>query len=220
MQNDLTATDPDLWRTKAVASALKAEKMLWGKHNESIQAWLFESGFALATLRGALLGWQVRNALRPAKSWGVDACDTVHLPEGITIPVIRDKTLQRIAIYRMGHGHDGEYHTVEGSAPVPLILPGTTRRLAIVSGELDALLLHQELKKEWTVAATGPIPPEPLAATAAEADEIRLLALTRDGQRLTPWIPHATQTHTLNTDSLVSMARAGTLTRTIASLFG
>jgi len=219
MENTEKTINPELWKDKAVAAAVKAEKMLWGKHNESIQAWMYEAGFSLATMREALLGWQVRNTLRPAESWGVEGIDKIRLPEGIIIPVIREKILKRLVIFRMGHSHDGHYHTVEGSAPVPLVLHGTTKRTALVTRELDAILLHQELGKEWTVAATGLLPTSALDDTLAQADEVRLIAMRGDAERLAPWQPDATQTHTLESDSLVSLARAGALSETLASLF-
>lgn len=219
MENTEKTINPELWKDKAVAAAVKAEKMLWGKHNESIQAWMYEAGFSLATMRDAFLGWQVRNTLRPAESWGVEGIDKIRLPEGITIPVIQDKILKRLVIFRMGHSHDGHYHTVEGSAPVPLILEGTTKRTALVTRELDALLLHQELGKEWTVAATGVLPTSALDDTLAQAEEVRLIAMRGDADRLAPWQPDTTQTHTLESESLISLARAGTLAETLAALF-
>ena len=220
MENTEKTINPELWKDKAVAAAVKAEKMLWGKHNESIQAWMYEAGFSLATMREALLGWQVRNTLRPAESWGVEGIDKIRLPEGIIIPVIREKILRRLVIFRMGPSHDGHYHTVEGSAPVPLVLHGTTKRTALVTRELDAILLHQELRKEWTVAATGLLPTSALDDTLAQADEVRLIAMRGDAERLAPWQSDATQTHTLESDSLVSLARSGDLTECLASLFG
>lgn len=219
MENTEKTVNPEIWKDKAVAAAVKAEKMLWGKHNESIQAWMYEAGFSLATMRTALLGWQIRNTLRPAESWGVEGIDKIRLPEGITIPVIREKTLKRLVIFRMGHSHDGHYHTVEGSAPVPLVLEGTTKRTALVTRELDAILLHQELGKKWTVAATGLLPTAALDDTLTQAEEVRLIAMRGDAERLTPWQPYATQSHALECDSLVSLARAGTLAEALASLF-
>lgn len=209
-----------LWKDKAVAAIVKAEKMLWGKHNETIQAWMYESGFSLATMREALLGWQVRNTLRPAENWGVEGIDKIRLPEGIIIPVIREKILSRLVIFRMGHGHDGHYHTVEGSGPDPLVIEGKTRRTVLVTRELDALLLHQQLGKEWTVAATGILPPATLDDTLAQADEVRLILMKNDAERLAPWHAKATHTHTLEGDSLISIARSGDLTECLASLFG
>ncbi|SCY33487.1 hypothetical protein [Desulfoluna spongiiphila] len=212
-----TVTNPGLWNEKAVAATIKATKMLWGKHNETIQAWLYESGFSLETLREALLGWQVRNTRRPADSWGTEGVDKILLPEGITIPVIRDKELKRVVIFRMGHGHDGEYHTVEGSAPVPLVLTGSTPRTAIVRRELDALLLHQELKKEWTVVATGDLPPAALEDALNGADSLCPVALNNDTQALAPWITPSTCP--LAGTSLVDLARQGALAQGLASVF-
>jgi len=219
MENKETVTNPGLWNEKAVAATVKATKMLWGKHNETIQAWLFESGFSLETLRDALLGWQVRNTRRPADTWGTHGIEKILLPEGLTIPVIREKELKRIVIFRMGHGHDGDYHTVEGSAPAPLILTGATPRTVLVARELDALLLHQELKKEWTVVATGNLPTAALDDTLKQAEELRLIAMDNDAKSLAPWQPQASQTHTLKTKSLITLARSGNLAQCLASLF-
>jgi hypothetical protein len=220
MNETIEPTNPGLWKDKAVAAAVKAEKMLWGKNNETIQAFMYEAGFSLATMHDALLGWQIRNTLRPAESWGIEGIDKIRIPEGITIPVIREKELKRLVVYRLGHSHDGHYHTVEGSAPVPLVLEGSTKRTALVTRELDALLLHQELKKEWTVVATGTLPPSAIEAPLAQAEELHLIALRKDEERLAPWQASAKATHTLDTDSLVTLARAGTLADTLKKLFG
>ncbi|VFQ44686.1 hypothetical protein [Desulfoluna butyratoxydans] len=212
-----TITDPGLWNEKAVAVTVKATKMLWGKHNESIQAWLFESGFALKTLKEAFIGWQVRNTRRPADSWGTQGVDKILLPEGLTIPVIRDKELKRVVIFRMGHGHDGEYHTVEGSDAVPLVLSGTTRRTVLVRRELDALLLHQELNNQWTVVASGDLPQGALATALQGAEELRVLAMDSDAEALAS--VEATSPVPVKGTSLVELARKGLLADTLASLF-
>ena len=210
----------DIWIKKAISAVIKAEKMLWGKHNESIQAWMYESGFYLTTMHNAHLGWQLRNTQRPAEGWGLSEPGKIRLPEGITIPIIVEKNLQRVVIYRMGHGHDGEYHTVEGSAPAPLILPGSPEKVALVRGELDALLLHQELKGEWTVAATGPLPPTSLGATLQHAKEIHLIAMEPDAEHLAPWQAFATQVHALDGKSLITRARSGSLMESLTPIFG
>ena len=210
----------DIWIKKAISAVIKAEKMLWGKHNESIQAWMYESGFYLTTMHNAHLGWQLRNTQRPAEGWGLSTPGKIHIPEGITIPIIVEKSLQRVVIYRMGHGHDGEYHTVEGSAPVPLVLKGNPEKVALVRGELDALLLHQELKGEWTVAATGSLPTASLQATLQHAKETRLIAMEPDAELLAPWGPLATQTHTLSGESLIALARSGSLSVGLTAIFG
>jgi len=212
-----TVTNPGLWNEKAVAATIKASKMLWGKHNEAIQAWLFESGFSLETLREALLGWQVRNTRRPADTWGTEGVDKILLPEGLTIPVIREKELKRVVIFRMGHGHDGEYHTVEGSAPVPLVLTGSTPHTALVRRELDALLLHQELKKEWSVVATGDLPASALEGPLKGADSLRPIAMDNDAEALAPWLTSSARP--LAGTSLVDLARQGTLAEGLASVF-
>ena len=212
--------DAACWNTKAISAVIKAEKMLWGKHSETIQAWMYRAGFSLATTREAHLGWQSRNTQRPAEGWGIRGIDKIHLPEGITIPIICEKTLKRIVIFRLGHGHDGDYHTVEGSAPIPLILFGNPKRVVFIRGELDALLLHQELKGEWTVAATGGLPFSAFEETLAPADEIRLITTTNDDAQLTPWHSKATSIHPLEGESLISLAQSGTLDQSLASLFG
>ena len=214
-----TDTDTECWNTKAISTAIKAEKMLWGKNNEGIQAWMYESGLCLATIRSAHLGWQSRNSQRPAEGWGIQGVDKVHLPEGITIPIICERVLKRIVIFRMGHGHDGDYHTVEGSAPVPLILSGDPKRVAFIRGELDALLLHQELKGEWTVAATGGLPVSLFEGLLHEAQEARLITTTHDKTPLTPWHPTISPTAPLPGESLIALARSGALTESLASLF-
>lgn len=220
MKHDARLTNPGLWNEKAIAITIKASKMLWGKHNEAIQARLFEAGFSLATLKEALLGWQVRNTRRPAESWGVEGLDKILLPEGLTIPVIREKELKRIVIYRMGHDHDGDYHTVSGSAPVPLVLAGTTPRTALVTREMDAILLHQELKKEWTVVATGDLPQQAVQGALPQADALCLIALKGDKEALTPWQPQATASHTLAAPTLLALARQGSLAEELAAIFG
>ncbi|WP_300672928.1 hypothetical protein [Desulfoluna sp.] len=220
METNETVTNPELWNEKAVAATIKAEKMLWGKHNEAIQAWLYESGFSLSTLKEALLGWQVRNTQRPAESWGLSGTDKILLPEGITLPVIEKKELKRIVIYRIGHGHDGDYHTVEGSAPTPFVLEGTTNRTALVTRELDALLLYQELGKKWTVAATGDLPPTALVDALEQAEKLCLLSMNGDEEALTPFHPKATQTHVLKAENLLALARSGTLAEHLDALFG
>ena len=211
----MKTVDLELWKNKAVAAAVKAEKMLWGKHNEDIQAWMYEAGFALETIRNAHLGWQVRNTMRPGKSWGLEGCEKIHLPEGITLPVIRDKRLQRLVIYRMDQGHAGQYHTVEGSARIPLALPGKKSHQILVAREMDALLLHQELKGESHILAVEDFSPQEVEPFLVKGCVTCLLLLNTP---LPLWEKEALHTLKIKADTLMELARNRTLETAISSL--
>ena len=211
----MRAEDYEAWKNKAVGVVVKAEKMLWGKNNEEIQTRMYQLGFTLHTMRTAKLGWQVRNTKRSASGWGISHCEHVMLPEGITIPIIHDGLLKKVVIWRMGHDHDGEIHVVEGSANIPLVLPGETPDRILVKSEMDALLLHQELQEKLEVVAVGDLTPDEVAPHVDSDKRNTLLAI---GGAMDTWRDQAESCLTIDAKSLPSLAETGELEKELAKL--
>lgn len=164
-------TGNPVWRDKAVAFAARSRQELWGKHNEDILAWFFVNGFKNRFIKDMFLGWNRRPKERPAENWGFtepDAgCAHLFFPPGIVIPWVVDQHLLKLMIVDHTKTAFHPCHVAPGSARIPVVFGGGTRRTAVVENILHGLLLHQEFPENLTVVIPDdPDQPLPVAGTA------------------------------------------------------
>lgn len=144
---------PEAWQASARELATEAERLLWEP----------EGGEALAHLRGRCLDDATIRAARigfiPRQGEGIAA--------GIAIPWLEGSVFSMVNV-RRPPGSDPKYMAMRGSRRGGIypsrraILPG--RPLVVVEGELDALLLGQELGDLASVVTLGSAGTRPDAA--------------------------------------------------------
>lgn len=104
------------------------------------------------------LGWCPRTIQVSGADWGLDD-KPLYLPDGLTIPTWRNGRLVRVKVRRVDPSaieRWGKYGLIRGSATAPaaLRLKGIPP-VIVVEGELDALLLAQEVGDRIGVIALG-----------------------------------------------------------------
>ena len=130
----------------------EAAKRIWTPEGAKALAYLEARGLSAETIRAARLGWADKIRL-PKK----DGAGTWPLA-GITIPWIDSGRLSRIKVRRLGLITGAKYIEAFSDSPgvypsMAAIRPGTP--LVAVEGELEALLLGQELAGLASVVTTG-----------------------------------------------------------------
>lgn len=144
----------ELWLSKAIGFVTRARTEMLGKHNAEIMAFLFEYGLSNKTSEKYLLGWNRRDKLRLAESWGAEeGMGRLFFPEGIVVPYIVEKILRKITIVIPGNDSAGnENHVVDGSLPESMIIGDTLPvggRTCVIENILDGLYLLQEWRLNY-----------------------------------------------------------------------
>jgi CHC2 zinc finger len=199
-----TSKPPERPSGLAVADALElvrdASERLWRPEGKSALDYLHARGLNDGTIRAARLGWTSGVSISiqdGARFWEVS---------GIVIPWLDHDRLAMVKIRRLG---DVELRYIEAFRDRPSlyapsgIVPG--RALVIVEGELDSLLMGQELWGWASVATVGPASVRPnsralmatltapklfIATDADEAGDRAAAASPTWAQRVRPRAPH------------------------------
>jgi hypothetical protein len=146
------APDPDppspAWRARADRFVEVAQRTLWSDAGARARAWLAERGLTEETIRHWRLGYQRADAWEAPADWGLDGGKRISLPRGIIIPGSLDEQLWQIKVRRpVQHPEDGPKYVYVRDGRIPLLRSDALEDrpiVAIVEGELDALLLDQE----------------------------------------------------------------------------
>ncbi len=190
-----TMTPQEEWVKKCSAFVDYCQNQLWGDSGKGTLDWLkFERGLTEETIKTFRLGCNPQDPRRDRASWGLSEevkedgkLKKLWLPGGVIIPYFSDGTIQRVRIRRQDPDIDPKerYRILSGSSMGPMILGNNHKVYVIVESELDALLLHQEIKELAGVIALGSAQKRPDKLTdelLREADLI-LIALDNDDQR-------------------------------------
>lgn len=150
---------------EALSLVCQAEEALWTDAGAEALAYLYSRGLSDDTIRRARLGWTPALPLKGR-------------PEGIVIPWVADDQIEAVNL-RQPEGRRPKYRKVYHASPSiypdpDAIEPG--RPLVIVEGELDALLVQQELGEVAAVATLGGASVKP----SAEVLSVLLMA--------SPWV--------------------------------
>lgn len=144
---------PAGWQDFARGVVSRAEGLLWSDGGSEAMRYLAGRGLTEDTIRAARLGY------RPEDEWfsGIDPDRRVYVPAGVVIPWFDGPDVTLINL-RRAEGRP-KYQAVRGSRRDGLY-PGREgivagKPLVIVEGELDALLLGQELRGLAAVVTLG-----------------------------------------------------------------
>lgn len=157
-KNSIDSVSP-IWKEKAVAFVIRAQRELWGKRNEDIMVWFYENGFKNQFIKDLLIGWNRHSKVRSAESWSLDQSITeaglapgkLLFPEGLVIPYIVDKNLKKVTIFKHNSDSPDKTHVIMGSCQVSMILGDKKKTVAVVEDIMDGLYLHQEAGEKLCV---------------------------------------------------------------------
>lgn len=140
--------------------SVKADKLVEFANTELLSNpdrldWLKnDRGLTVETVKHFKLGWLETNYYRKRVSWGIEGNKKLFIPSGLVLPLIKEKTL-RIRIRRDQQGDFGKYYVLPGSSSEPFVIRVDSQPAIIVESELDAILLWQELRNNFTIIAMG-----------------------------------------------------------------
>jgi hypothetical protein len=190
-----TMNPQEKWVEKCSSFVDYCQNQLWGDSGKNTLEWLkAERGLSNETIKMFRLGWNPQDAWRDRKAWGLQEelkengkPKKLFLPAGVIIPYISGGNLQRVRIRRQDPDIDPKerYRILSGSSMGPMIMGDNRRFFVIVESELDALLLHQEIKELAGVIALGSAQkrPDKLTDELLRRAELILVALDNDEQR-------------------------------------
>jgi hypothetical protein len=148
------------WQAMARRIAAEAAAQLWRPAGRSTLEWLQARGLRDDTLRRWRLGWLPKTLRFPAQHWGLSGKPLI-VPAGITIPYSSDLALKvrRFASELLFRVQRGKYWFVRGSDPGLYLVETltTATSVCLTEGELDALLLLQELRAHRDMTSIGVI---------------------------------------------------------------
>ncbi len=142
-----------LERGEAERLVADASEWLWTLEGAAALAYVRGRGLADATIKAARLGWAPKIRL-PKR----DGDGTWLLLDGVTIPWIDSGRLARINVRRLGLFKGAKY--IRAFSDTSVVYPSMAAirpvaLLVIAEGELDAILLAQELAGLASVITTG-----------------------------------------------------------------
>ncbi|MCG8635884.1 MAG: hypothetical protein MI863_18765 [Desulfobacterales bacterium] len=140
--NPVPVQDPEAWKRKNMAFAIRSHRHLWGKNNEDPLAFLFRHGLSNAFSKKVYLGWNKFGQKRPYKGWGMDKEGTFLIPAGIVFPFIIDKELQSVFIISMDD--PGSVFMLPGSSDSPVTLGNPDKKKLAADTFIKGLCLFQD----------------------------------------------------------------------------
>ncbi len=136
------ASDPEIWKRKAMAFAIRSHRHLWGKNNEDPLVFLFRQGLNNEFSKQTYLGWNKFGQERPYKGWGMEKEGTFLIPAGIVFPYIIDKELQSVFILSMDEPNS--VFMLPGSSSSPVILGHPDKKMLTADTIIKGLCLFQK----------------------------------------------------------------------------
>jgi DNA primase len=150
-----------LWQARALHLIERAESVLWSERGKNMLAWLQARGLNDDTIRAARLGYIPKDFSDKPTAWGTPNDDPrpVHLFQGLLIPgVIASKVWYLKMRPDHRRGDIPKYICVRGSKATALYGADHIAKdqpAVFCEGELDALLLRQEIKDLASVMTLG-----------------------------------------------------------------
>ena len=151
----------EVWQARALQLIERAESALWDARGADVLAWLRSRGLQDETIRAARLGYIPKDYTEKPEAWGTPNEDPrpIYFFEGLLIPGLIASKVWYLKM-RPSHprGEMPKYINVRGGKSCALYGADfiTNGRPAIFcEGELDALLLKQEIKELASVITLG-----------------------------------------------------------------
>jgi len=139
------------WQTQAFSLMAQFEKSLWSKEGERARTWLTSRGLTRETLKKFRVGYNPNLLKLDASRWGLSPEYPLYVQSGIVIPTITSNAVWKVNIRRPVKPNEDEpkYVLIRGSRPTALFnadrLTISNAPAGIAEGELDAMLLQQEM---------------------------------------------------------------------------
>lgn len=156
------------WKGDALRAVEACELVLWSSEGERARAWLAARGLTESTLRRWRIGLCPGSEVHPDNgSRRGCAFGEVWVDRGITIPWFAGEEVWKIQVRRaVRPGERWKYSCVKGGGECLFGALGNQDAAFVVEGELDAMLLHQEVGECAGVVTLGsaaaPVNPEAL----------------------------------------------------------
>lgn len=151
----------EIWQVRALQLIERAEIALWDGRGKDALAWLRSRGLQDETIRAARLGYIPKDYTEKPEAWGTpnDEARPIYFFEGLLIPGLIAGKVWYLKI-RPSHprGEMPKYINIRGGKSAALYGADfiTTGRPAIFcEGELDAIILRQEVKALASVITLG-----------------------------------------------------------------
>ena len=140
----------DDWQARARLLIERAESVLWEERGKDTLTWLRKRGLQDDTIRAARLGYLPVNFAEKPEDWGIPNGDTrkLYFLKGLLIPGIIASRVWYLKIRPSDPQNGQKYkHTRGGKQALYLADSLADDKPAVIcEGELDALLLTQEIK--------------------------------------------------------------------------
>lgn len=142
------------WQTQAFSLTARFEDSLWSKDGERARAWLTNRGLKRETLKKFRVGYNPNVLKLDASQWGLSPDYPLYVQSGIIIPTITGNAIWKVNIRRPVKPTDDapKYVLIRGSRPTALFNADrliTGSPAGIAEGELDAMLLQQEVDRTY-----------------------------------------------------------------------
>ncbi|MBW2149254.1 MAG: hypothetical protein JRI22_19805 [Deltaproteobacteria bacterium] len=176
---------PEQWQENAMQIVESAEQCLWSDEGSRMREWLAGRGLKEQSIKQALLGLILKDQWFERAHWGLpeEAAGNGHkklwIPEGLVIPCVSNRCVQRIRIRSSNPCQSGKYYIVPGSSSSPLVC-ATKECMLVVESELDALLVNQEAGDLVGVVALGSAQVKPDNQTSEMLHRARIILVSLD----------------------------------------
>ena len=185
---------PAEWSIRAGKLTDHAHKALL--ENFVVLAWLRkERGLNVETVKRHRLGWLGQNHYSDREAWGLPELigdngnpKKLFIPSGLTIPHFKSGKVVRIRIRRDNPGEWGKYYVLPGSNMEPMVIgelkpwPGAAPAI-ITEGELDILLLFQEIESNYALVSMGSATVKPQSELCEKLRELPFIIVCLDADQ-------------------------------------
>jgi len=151
----------EIWQARALQLIERAEIALWDGRGKDALAWLRSRGLQDETIRAARLGYIPKDYTEKPEAWGTpnDEARPLYFFEGLLIPGLIAGSVWYLKI-RPSHprGEMPKYINIRGGKSCALYgadFIESIRPAIFCEGELDAILLRQEVKDLASVITLG-----------------------------------------------------------------
>lgn len=155
---DAVRNPPAAWCDQVTAFVNYCQQKLFEDNNDGLEH-LHWRGLTDDTIRAWDLGWHEKTRRRPAGTWGLQG-KLIYLPRGVVIPWYISNGIYHVKVRLFEDWGDDtpKYIRIRGGKPTLYGLNCLEGRdtVVICEGELDAVLLHQEVGDLIDAVAIGP----------------------------------------------------------------
>jgi DNA primase len=144
---------PQGWQDKARKLIVWAfESLIVAPSTHPVKSWMAERGIPETAIKRFGLGWNPEDLFRPRDAWSLPEelkegrPKKLWIPAGLTIPLLAaHKDVHRVRIRR--EADDPRYYVLPGSSMACMVTGAESPRVVVVvESELDAIMLHEQVR--------------------------------------------------------------------------